>query len=126
MSDTTFDEICAFTREELWDIPGGLTEQTALAHDLGIAGLDGKEFMEKYAARFGVSLVGFDWVEYFGPEAVNPLGFLSYIYRRLIQRMPARQLVLEPEITLRHLLACANNGTWQAPAQDRMTIRSGR
>lgn len=108
MSDTTFEEICAFTREELWDILGGLTEQTALAHDLGVAGLDGKEFMEKYAARFGVSLVGFDWVQYFGPEASNPLGFLLYIYRRLIRRVPARQLVLESEITLRHLLACAN------------------
>ena len=42
MSSTTFEDIFAFTREALWDVPGGMNENTALAHDLQVAGLDGK------------------------------------------------------------------------------------
>jgi len=126
MSSTTFEDIFAFTTEALWDAPGGMNENTALAHDLQVAGLDGKEFMEKYAARFGVSLVGFDWVEYFGPEGTSPIGLFSYIYQRLIRRTPARELVEEPAITLGHLVKCANSGAWESPAQDRITSRSTR
>lgn len=126
MNNTTFEDICSFTREELWDLPDGMDEHTAIAHDLQVAGLDGKEFMEKYAARFGVSLVGFDWVEYFGPEGASPIGLISYIFQRLIRRTPARELVEEPELTLGHLLKCANSGAWESPAQDRMTFPSTR
>ena len=81
---------------------------------------------EKYAARFGVSLVGFDWVEHFGPEGTSPIGLFSYMYERVIRRTPARELVEEPEITLGHLVKCANSGAWESSAQDRITSRSTR
>lgn len=119
MPRVTFEEVKAFTLRELWDVPNGLTEQTTLAHDLGVAGLDGKEFMEKYAVRFGVSLDGFDWIVYFGPEGLGigaPLGLVAYLRRRYVQRKPARTLVGLPELTLGHLVACANAGRWHTPA----------
>ena len=62
MRSVTFEEIRAFTIAELWDLPGGLTEATALAHDIRIGGLDGKLFMEKYATRFDVRMGDFDWI----------------------------------------------------------------
>lgn len=119
MQRVTFEEIKAFTLEELWELPIEVTQRTALAHDFGVAGLDGKEFMENYAARFGVSLNGFDWVVYFGPEGVGiglPRGLVTYCWRRYIQGIPARDLVGLPEITLGHLVECANRGMWQRPA----------
>lgn len=120
MDRVTFEEIRAFTLAELWELPIEVTPKTALAHDFGIAGLDGKEFMEKYAARFGVSLDDFDWVEYFGPEGSGvgaPLGLASYLWRRFMQRVPARDLVGLPELTLEHLVECANSGKWQIAAR---------
>jgi Protein of unknown function (DUF1493) len=120
MPQVTFEEVKAFTLRELWETPDGLTEQTSLAHDVGIAGLDGKEFIEKYAIRFGVSLEGFDWIVYFGPEGVGigaPLGLVVFLWRRYVQRIPARTLVGLPELTLGHLVECANNGRWHTPRQ---------
>jgi len=116
MSPVTLDTIKSFTVEELRPYRVSVSEHTALAHDLGVAGHDGKEFMEAYASHFGVELGAFDWLEYFGPEAGgNPLGLVSYLYSRFIRGIPARQLVGLPEITLGHLVLCANLGKWQPP-----------
>lgn len=118
MHQVTFEEIKTFTLEELWDLSSEVTERTALAHDFGIAGHDGKEFMENYAARFGVSVNGFDWVAYFGSEGVGPglpFGLVAYCWRRYVKGIPARDLVDLPEITLGHLLQCAKGGMWQPP-----------
>ncbi len=111
----TLEHIRSFVEDGLWTLRQPITEHTALAHDFGVAGHDGKEFMEAYAARFGVDLGAFDWVEYFGPEGVNPLGLVAYLYRRLVRRIPARDLVDLPEITLGHLVVCANRGRWESP-----------
>lgn len=118
MARVTFEELRAFVCEELWDLPNGLTEQTSLAHDLGIAGLDGKDFMEKYGSRFDVSLEGFDWVEFFGAEGLGtgaPVGIVTHLWRRYVRQIPARELVGLPELTLGHLVSCAKEGKWQAP-----------
>ncbi len=120
MRQITFDEVRTFTIEELWDLPGGLTEQTSLAHDLRIAGLDGKEFMENYAARFGVRLGDFDWLEYFGAEGLSlafPIALVAYLWQRCVLRIPERDLVGLPELTLGHLMECANRGEWHRPKQ---------
>jgi hypothetical protein len=120
MPRVTFEEVKAFTLRELWDLPNGLAEQTSLAHDFGIAGLDGKEFMENYATRFGVSLEGFDWIVHFGPEGLGigaPVGLVVFLWRRYVQRIPARNLVGFPELTLGHLVKCANDGRWHTPRQ---------
>ena len=114
---TSLDEIKAFTLAELWQIPGPISAKTALAHDFGIAGLDGKEFMEKYAGRFGVDLAGFDWIVYFGTEGSNPLGILQYLWNRFVRGISARDLTELPELTLGHLMECANSGKWKPPRE---------
>jgi hypothetical protein len=117
MNTATLDHIKSFTIEQLWSLPLPLTEHTALAHDFGIAGHDGKEFMEAYALRFGVALGVFDWLEYFGPEeGGNPFGLVSYLFHRFVRGVPARKLLGLPEISLGHLVLCANLGKWQPPS----------
>ena len=117
MNPVTFEDIRAFAVDELWQLPGPISEQTALAHDFGVAGLDGKEFMEKFAERFAVDLGAFDWDEYFGAEVgATPLDLVAYWYRRSVLGIPARELVELPEISLAHLVKCANQGRWEAPA----------
>jgi hypothetical protein len=120
MARVTVQEIRAFGIEELWDLPDGLTEETSLTHDIGIAGLDGKAFMEEYSARFGVALEGFEWVVFFGPEGLGigaPVGVVTYLWRRFIRRMPSRELLDLPELTLGHLVICAHHGRWFIPTQ---------
>jgi hypothetical protein len=116
MSAVTLEHVTSFAVEQLWSPRKPASEHTALAHDFGVAGHDGKEFMEAYASRFDVDLSGFDWLRYFGPEVGgNPFGLLAYLYKRLVRGNPARQLVGLPEITLGHLVLCANLGKWQSP-----------
>ena len=112
----TFEDIKAFTLGELWPLPDPISGHTALAHDFGVAGLDGKEFMEKFAAQFAVDLGAFDWIEYFGAEVgATPLSLVRHWYRRSVLGMSARELVDLPEISLTHLVTCANRGRWEAP-----------
>lgn len=128
MGRVTFEEVRAFTLSELWELPTEVTEQTALAHDFGVAGLDGKEFMEKFATQFGVRLDDFDWVEYFGAEGLSPIfpiGLAVYLWQRYVQRVPARDLEGLPELTLGHLVECANSGRWQSPGSVPSTPTSG-
>ncbi len=63
-----YERVRRFTVSQLWEPKGGLSPETRLAADIGIAGLDGKAFMEAYAQEFGVDLTGFDWMDSFGPE----------------------------------------------------------
>jgi Protein of unknown function (DUF1493) len=117
MNALTLEDIKAFAAGELWTLQQPLTGATALAHDFGLAGHDGRDFMEAYALRFGVVMDGFDWVEYFGPESVGcPLGLLVWLYRRFVVGVPARHLTGLAEITLDHLHRCARAGRWEAPA----------
>src|SRR5687768_1825392 len=103
MKPVTFEDIKSFTATELGLRHKAITEQTAVAHDLGVAGHDGKEFMEAYASTFRVELGALDWQDYFGAEAGgNPLGLVGYLYRRFVRGIPSRQLVGLPEITLDH------------------------
>ena len=118
MSRFSFEDIRAFSVAELWDLRTAITERTALAHDFQVAGLDGQEFMAAYAQKFDVNMKDFDWIEYFGPEAGgNPLGPPLYLWQRYIRGIPARDLLDLPELTLGHLVECANEGQWKRPAQ---------
>jgi hypothetical protein len=124
MSVATFEQMRLFAIEQLWPLREPITEHTALAHDFCIAGHDGKEFMEAYAFKFGVNLGAFDWPEYFGAEGgANPFGLVAYLYKRFVRGIPARELEEVPELTLGHLVMCANIGKWKAPER-RITNRS--
>lgn len=111
----TFEDVRKFTVSELWPLKHGEYESSCLAHDFRIAGEDGKEFMEAFSIRFKVSLAGFHWEQYFGPEAANPLGLARYFYMRLIKGKAARELTDLPELSLGHLVNCANAGKWIEP-----------
>lgn len=120
MPTVTFEDVQNFALQELWQPSGELNEDTAVAHDFGVAGLDGKDFMEAYSRHFGVDLEGFDWGEYFGPEGLSvlwPVGVPRYLWRRYVQGLSARELVGLPELTLGHLVICANAGKWRAPGK---------
>ena len=117
MNTVSFNEVKEFVVNELWDLKTPITNTTALAHDFEIAGLDGAELMEKFGVEFKVSLEGFEWVKYFGPEgAGNPIDLIWYAYKRFIQKIPARELVDLPELTIGHLVKCANNKKWSSPS----------
>ncbi len=116
MSDVRFEDIRKFTELKLWPIKQGVSEYSCLAHDFNVAGLDGLEFMEEYADTFDVDLTGFDWVKFFGPEAsANPFSLMTYIFKRFVKGIPARELVGLPELTLGHLTICANSKKWSNP-----------
>ena len=118
MGSVRLDDVIEFSEAELGKLGKPISGQTALAHDFTISGLDGKEFMDSFAAKFQVSLENFDWVEYFGAESVSlfaPFCSLPYLYKRYVMKIPAREFVDLPEITLNHLVLCANSGKWEAP-----------
>ena len=126
MSSVSLDQIKSFAVCRLWSLREPITEHTALAHDFGIAGHDGKEFMEAFASQFDVDIRDFDWLEYFGPEAGgDPFGLVAFLYKRFVRGIPARELVSLPEITLGHLVNCANFRKWTAPTHG-ITSRSTR
>ncbi|MEZ5489589.1 MAG: DUF1493 family protein [Gammaproteobacteria bacterium] len=129
MSSVTLDEVIDFAETELGKLGTPISGDTALAHDFAISGLDGKEFMESFAANYHVSLEDFDWIDYFGAEGVGffaPFGLLIYLYQRYVVKIPARDLVELPEITLDHLVLCANRGKWEAPKMHNNRLKTGR
>jgi hypothetical protein len=78
-----------------------------LASDLGIAGDDGVEIMDKFAKTFSVDLTGLDCVEYFGEEGgFNPLQFF-------LQCLFSSAPKLKP-LSVRDLVEWAKRGTWRS------------
>jgi hypothetical protein len=54
-----------------------LSLHQSLFHDLGVAGVDGSEFMEMFAKEFSVNLEKFHPREYFGDDLpFNPASYL--------------------------------------------------
>lgn len=124
MRHFTFDQIKAFAIAELGTLDRPITERTDLAHDFGIAGLDGKDFMEAYAQCFDVDLGDFDWIEHFGAEGSSggPFSLLRLLWQRVVHRIPSRELDKLPDLTLGHLLECANEGRWKRPSSVRSAV----
>jgi acyl carrier protein len=75
-----------------------VTLNKSLFHDLGIDGDDAVDLINGFAAQFDVSLEGFDFQEYFGPEATSgPIEFFVELltkekYRKL-RRLEIADLV---------------------------------
>ncbi len=93
--------------------PVRLTEDTALADDLGVAGYDGADLLDAIGREFGIDLAVIDWAEYFGEEGpMDPLGAIYKTYDRLpgggaISRTPA--------LRIGDLLRTVECGRWCEP-----------
>ncbi|MBV2090282.1 MAG: DUF1493 family protein [Candidatus Thiodiazotropha sp. (ex Ctena orbiculata)] len=115
MKDVTFEHVKDFAIRELWQIKGEISPNTRLAHDFGIAGLDGLEFIEAFSKEFNVKIDGFDWVYYFGPEeSVSLISLANYLYEK-VQGNEEVSCDLSP-ITLGHLVNYAKKGEWFEPS----------
>ncbi len=118
MDKYRLEDIVSFTEDRLWSLKNRATEFSCLAHDYNIAGLDGRDFMLDYAHVFELDIGDLDWVTYFGEEVGgNPFGLIEYVCNRFVKRIPARDLIDLPEISLGHLLDCANSGRWKNPLE---------
>ncbi|OAI56951.1 hypothetical protein AYO49_03200 [Verrucomicrobiaceae bacterium SCGC AG-212-N21] len=119
VDDALYERVKKFTMAQLWDPKGGIAPETRLAADFGIAGLDGKEFMEAYAQEFDVDITGFDWIDYFGPEGSGclcPLPFARWldIYDPRDSARWGRDAA-DFEICMRDLAEWAATGAWTPP-----------
>ena len=117
MKKITFEEIKNFTIVQLSISKKEIiTEATCLAHDLGVAGDDGYEYMIEFSKQFKMSLEDFDSIEYFGNEdGGSIISMFAYLHARFIKKIPAKDLVDLPELSLGHLLTCASLGKWIKP-----------
>jgi len=77
-----------------------LTRNTHLVSDLGLTGDDASEFMERYAALFGVKRGDYDSSNYFEPESL-------WLLPRLRKQKP------KMPITLGMLEQAAREGEWK-------------
>jgi hypothetical protein len=101
------DDVIEFLRRETAIRRRDIRLASQLASDLGIAGNDGVEIMDKFAETFSVDLTGLDYLEYFGEEAgCNPLWIL-------LQCLFSSAPKLKP-LSVRDLVEWAKRGTWQA------------
>lgn len=82
-----------------------LTRTTSLVSDLGLTGDDAFEFMEKYAATFGVKQGDYDSANYFEPE-------ILWLLPRFRKQNP------KIKITLGMLEFAAREGEWNSAKLD--------
>ena len=90
--------------------PARLSDDTALADDLGVAGLDGADLLDAIGREFGIDLSVVDWPEYFGEEsAFDPLGA---IWRQFVMQ---RSQIATPALLISDLLRTVEAGEWCEP-----------
>lgn len=90
--------------------PARLSDDTALADDLGVAGLDGADLLQAIGAEFELDLSAVDWPAYFGEEsAFDPL---RAIWRKFIDQDAASEA---PPLRISDLLHTIESGGWRAP-----------
>jgi acyl carrier protein len=96
--------------------PARLTDDTALAGDLGVAGLDGADLLDAVGREFGVDLSVADWPAYFGEELpFDPLAALWRCFERLHRGGAPKPEV--PELRVRDLLRSIERGEWSPPTE---------
>ncbi len=69
-----------------------------LFHKFGIDGDDASEFMEAFAARFGVDMTGFLWYFHHGEEVWSPLSFVFKPPYMRVKTIPVTIALLEEAI----------------------------
>lgn len=93
--------------------PEKLTDDKSLCRDLGIAGADGYDLLDKLSEEYGISWGDFDSIEWFGPEAgFNPLAY----FRAVLDGDQVKQLERDRRFTLGHLRQVCERGEWFDPA----------
>ncbi|WP_175841462.1 DUF1493 family protein [Burkholderia arboris] len=114
MKDDTWERFEAFTRQELGrPLFGGrlnLQPQSRLEEDLGVTGLDGVKFIDKWAETFNVDAEGFPYRRYFGPEGQELLSSLIGLFVKRL-RPPKRY-----PLTLGMLAEATRRGKWDTDA----------
>lgn len=130
MSDAFYERVKSFTIANFWEPEGGITPETRLVADLRIAGLDGKEFIERYAQEFDVDITGFDWVEYFGAEGLGCLFLLPFarLWRVYGPGNRPRRVrdAAQFEICMQDLADWAAAGVWTPPHSQHPNANHGR
>ncbi|MBM2769189.1 DUF1493 family protein [Burkholderia anthina] len=110
MKDVTWERLEAFAREALGrPLFGGklkLQPESRLEQDLGVTGLDGVAFIDKWAETFGVDAQGFPYRRYFGPEGQELLSSLIGLFVKRL-RQPERR-----PLTLGMLAEATRRGKW--------------
>jgi len=96
---------------------------SCLFRDLGVDGDDAYEILETYAEQLHVSMEGFNFLDYFGCEGVNPLTPIAERALRLIspdfRHRWEEAIAREREITIEHLALCAEAGLWSSSPIER-------
>ena len=105
------EEVIDFISAELLVSKSELRDETSLTHDLGVAGDDGSEFLNKFCNKFNVSCTGFDSTKYFGEESSGN------IFSAIFELLTKRHLRNSPSLTIGDMIVGAETG--QLPIQER-------
>lgn len=123
LSHELFDEIRRLVTEKTNYPSSRIKPTTRLAHDLGIDGDDAFELLEEFGERYHVSFNDFVFLDYFCWEGYNP--FFPIVMACLSLVSPRFRFVRhdaerrEREITIAHLVQCAQAGHWIVPSETR-------
>ena len=116
-----FDRVCGLVSGQSGVPETEITLETRLVEDLGMAGDDGDELLQAFAAEFGVDMSGMAPLNYFGDEGTGlpvpslvPLAaFLIPSFRASVLRASRGRRALN----LRSLVASARTRHWVTPDQ---------
>jgi len=107
------ERLIALVARETGVSPARIAADTALADDLGVAGLDGAELLAAIGREFGMDLSAIDWAEYFGEElARDPL---CAAWRDFV-RVHAAPPPPAPALRIRDLALTIERGLWVEPS----------
>jgi hypothetical protein len=92
--------------------PDNIREDMTLYPDLGLAGADGWELVDRLNETYSIDWADFDPYAFFGPEVgFNPLSFLKSVF----SGRHAVDMELARKVTVGHLKAVCLQGKWFYP-----------
>ena len=115
----TIDAVRALVAESSVAAPEKITPETRLVSDLGIWGDDAGDLIEVFAKKFRVRMDGFVFLDHFGCEAVGAVPIVIGVMRLaspVFRRKWRAACNCERDITIRHLVYCAELGHWAPSA----------
>ena len=105
--------------DQIGDTTNQLTDNSSLFHDFGVAGLDGKELLDRIGERFEIDMTEAPWWDCFGEErAYNPFYHLCcFLKGRRLDHDIIRLQISDLKTTI-------DKGTWHPPAVTQSGNRS--